>query len=405
MRIIAAQDKYKITLLVMWMTTLSQAAIALYLPAFPAISHALHISPVAIKNSIAIFLIGFGFSQIIYGPLSDRFGRKPILLLGIFIFCIGCVVNIFSHTQNVFLFARLLQGIGCGSLLTNGRSILRDCFSGRELASAASYASMGFAIGFGVSPIIGAYLSEYFGWRADFVFLLFLGTSLFLILWRLLPETSSKSERNVSSKIFFQKTLSDYKVIIKNRIFMQFLLGGLFAYVVVVAYNVMTPFLIQNVLGFSPSEYGWLAILVAIPYYTAASMNKKLVIKFGTEPIFALGALLIILSGIAMALTMIDHKILLIYIIIPMMLATFGQALIFSNSIAMALHNFSATTAGKASALFSSLQILLTGIFSAFMAILPDTTQLPLAVVVMTLGLLSGIVLWRQINAAASSGH
>jgi len=398
MEAIMPQDKYKITLLVMWMTTLGQAAITLYLPAFPAISYALHISPIAIKNSITIFLIGFGFSQIIYGPLSDRYGRKPILLLGILIFCIGCIVNLFSHTLNIFLFARLLQGIGCGSLLTNGRSILRDCFSGRELASAASYTSMGFAIGFGVSPIIGAYLSEYFGWRADFIFLLLVGISLFLILWRYLPETSLKSEKNVSSKIFFRETFVDYKLIIKNHFFMQFLMGGLFAYVVVVAYNVMTPFLIQNVLRFSASEYGWLAILVAIPYYTAATMNKILVVKFGTEPIFALGAFLIILSGVIMSVTMIDHKILLVYIIIPMMIATFGQALIFSNSIAMALHHFPAAKAGKASALFSSLQILLTGVFSAIMAILPDTTQMSLAIVVLSLGLLSMIVLWNQIK-------
>ena len=396
MKIITPHDKYKITLLVMWMTALGQAAIALYLPAFPVISTALNISPVAIKNSITIFLIGFGVSQIIYGPLSDRYGRKSILLAGIFIFCVGCFINLFAHTQNTFLFARLVQGIGCGSVLTNGRSILRDCFSGRELASAASYASMGFAIGFGASPIIGAYLSQYFGWQADFVFLLLAGASLFLILWRWLPETALTLEKSMGFRLFFKKTLIDYKIIVRNRIFLQFLLGGLFAYVVVVAYNVMTPFLIQNVLGYSASVYGWLAVLVAIPYYTAASMNRKLVLKFGTEPIFALGTLLIILSGIAMAISILGSKTYLAYIIVPMMVATFGQALIFSNSIAMALHNFPAATAGKASALFSSLQIVLTGALSAIMAILPDNTQLPLAIVVICLGVLSGVVLREQ---------
>lgn len=158
----------------------------------------------------------------------------------------------------------------------------------------------------------------------------------------------------------------------------------------------MTPFLVQNVLGYSASVYGWLAVLVAVPYYTAASINRKLVLKFGTEPIFALGVALIILSGITMAISMFGSKTYLAYIIVPMMVATFGQALIFSNSIAIALHHFPAATAGKASALFSRLQIVLTGALSAIMAILPDSTQLPLAIVVISLGVLLGIVLWEQ---------
>lgn len=382
----------------MWMTCLSQAAIALYLPALPIISDALNISPAAVKNSITIFLLGFGLSQIIYGPLSDRYGRKLMLLIGISIFCLGCFINLFAANKTIFLLARLLQGIGCGSLLTNGRSILRDCFSGRELASAASYTSMGFAIGFGVSPILGAYLASHLGWRADFGFLLFLGIVLFFILLRWLPETLAIEEVKIKFSDFLKTVLVDYKLIISNFIFLQFLLGGLFAYVVVVAYNVMTPFLIQEVLGFSPSTYGWLALLVAIPYYSAASANRYLVLKFGTGPVFAVGVLLILIAGIVMALTMLSGTIHLIYIILPMMVATFGQALIFANSIAMALHNFSAEKAGKASGLFSSLQIFLTSIFAAIMAVIPDNNQLSLAIILICLGSFSGMVLWKQMR-------
>ncbi|MEO8400354.1 MAG: multidrug effflux MFS transporter [Gammaproteobacteria bacterium] len=391
-------NKKKITLLVMWMTALSQAAMALYLPSFPAIAKALTMSPAAIKNSITIYLIGFGVSQIIYGPLSDRYGRKPILLLGILIFCLGCFINIIAKIQTVFLFARLLQGIGCGSILTNGRSILRDCFCGRDLASAASYASMGFAIGFGASPIIGAYLSQYLGWQADFIFLLLAGFSLIFILGCWLPETRVALDDKSGFQQFLKDTLDDYKIIISHRVFLQLLLGGLFAYAVIIAYNVMTPFLIQNILGYSASTYGWLAVIVAVPYYTAASVNRELVKKFGTGPIFALGALLIILSGAAMAITSLYAKIYLAYIIVPMMIATFGQALIFSNTIAMALHHFSAAIAGKASALFSSLQIIIIGVFSAVMAILPDNNQLPLALVIVCLGLLASVVLWKHLK-------
>jgi len=392
----------RIPLLIMLMTILGQASIALYLPAFLSIAQALHFSPSTIKNTVTIFLLGFGLSQLIYGPLSDRYGRKPLLLVGILIFCLGCVINIFSKTSPVFLLARLIQGLGVGATLTNGRAILKDCFSGRDLASKASYASMGFAIGFGVSPFIGAYLSHYFGWRTDFVFLLLAGLCLVWMLAKFLPETAPHLSVKTLILPLIKNTLTDYRFILSQLSFLQFLLGGVFAYTVFVAYNVMTPLLIQGALGFSENTYGQLALLVAIPYYSAASLNRKLVLKFGTGPVFALGSVLIILSGLLMLFSTWLHSngplIHLLYILVPMMGATFGQALIFSNSIAGALHPFSSELSGKASALFSGLQILLVSVFSALMAWIPDHTQLPLALIILLAGLFSGLALWTQIR-------
>lgn len=393
--------QYKITLIVMWMITLCQASVTLYLPAFPTISTALHITPVMVKNTIAIFFIGYGLSQIIYGPLSDRYGRKIILLIGICIFLLGCLMSILCTTEAIFVLSRLLQGIGCGSMLTNGRAILRDCFYGRELAAATSYTSMGFAIGFGASPVLGAYLLQYFGWKTDFIFLFFSGLLLIGIIWKWLPETSSQKNRNNFLSLGYN-TLSEYVFILHQPLFLRCLLAGLFAYTAVVAYNVMTPFLVQEVLGFSANTYGWLAVLVAIPYYTAASINRRLVLKFGVAPIVESGSWLVVLAGVGMAVTMLSTTTYLAFIIVPMMIATFGQALIFANSIAVALNNVETHSAGKASALISGLQIFLTGIFSAMMALLPDTTQLPLASVIILSGFLSGGILWKKL---ASSKH
>lgn len=383
----------KITWLAMWMTALGQAAVTLYLPAFPAITHQLNIDSTAVKTTLTIFLLGYGVSQFFYGPLSDRYGRKPALLVGIVIFSMGCFINIFAYTINLFLWARLLQGLGIGSVITIGRSILRDRFSGPDLSSAASYLSMGFAIGLGFSPIIGAYLQKYFDWRADFVFLFLIGIVFCLVIAKCLPETFTRAPDKPSIPQFLRRMVKEYKKIISDTVFIRFLLGGLFAYGVVIVYNVMTPFLIQNILGYSAEIYGWLAFLVAIPYYTAATINRKLVFKFGSGYIVGFGIALVIFSGLLMAVMTWHHQLSLLMIMIPIMIATFGQALVWPNAISGALQNFSEFP-GKASAMLSGLQMLLVSLLSAIMAILPDV-QLSLAAVLIGLGILSALVLGK----------
>ena len=187
--------------------------------------------------------------------------------------------------------------------------------------------------------------------------------------------------------------MTDYQLILSNLQFLKFLLGGFFAYSVVVAYNVMTPFLMQNILNISATNYGYLALLIGIPYYLASSYNKKLVLKFGIRPIFVLGYILVILAGIAMMILSFAKKPNLSYIMIPMMIATFGQAFIFSNTLSCALQQFSPKSGGKSSAIFSSLQMIMVSIFSAIIATLPNNNIWSLALVVTTLGVCCAIVL------------
>ncbi len=154
----------------------------------------------------------------------------------------------------------------------------------------------------------------------------------------------------------------------------------------------MTPFLIQNTFNVSTTNYGYLALLVGIPYYIASSYNKKLVLKFGIEPIFILGYGLIILAGTAMLILNFTTKPNLIYVMAPMMIATFGQAFIFSNTISGALQEFPSKSSGKASAIFSSIQMMMISLLSAIIATLPNN-MLSLALVISILGICCAITL------------
>jgi DHA1 family 2-module integral membrane pump EmrD-like MFS transporter len=386
----------KIVWTVMWLTVFCQAAMTIYLPAYPLIAGSLHINPDAVKTTLSVFLFGNGISQLAYGPLSERYGRKPLMLIGMAIFSAGCLLNTQAHTLFTFQMARLIQGIGSGCTIALCRAILRDRFQMRELASAASYLSMGFAIGLGFSPIIGAFLQNHFNWQADFYFLSIFGLLLLVATWYWLPETLVKKENDSTFNSFLMGTLRDYRMIIQDKLLWKFLVGGLFAYAVVITYNTMSPFLIQNVLGYSAVTFGWMSTLIAIPYYFAAITNRSLVLKIGSQPIFLGGNLVILFSGIFMLVMTLYFPIsLAITIMLPIMLATFGQGFIWPNAIAGAMQHTHGQP-GKTSAMFSSLQMTLISVVTTIIAYIPDNSPLFMGLVLIGLGILSGLILLKN---------
>lgn len=316
--------------------------------------------------------------------------------MGIAFFSLFCLVNLFAQTLTLFLIARFLQGVGCGSVITIGRAIYRDCFQGNELTSANSHLSMGFALGLGLSPIIGGYLQTYFHWQAGFIFLFLLGLALFIVLLKWLPETASRALAESSWQRLVEISLQRYREILSDLIFWEFLLGGVLAYSVVIAYNVMTPFLIQGVLGYSAEAYGWMSLCMAVFYFLAAYMNRSLVLRYHMGKIMGLGLVLIAIPAIALILGAFAAHNSLYVILIPMMVATFGQGLIFSNSISGTMHRYPHIP-GKASAMFSSLQMTLAGIISACMSLLPDKSPISLGVLLLILTILSVVFLRREI--------
>ena len=124
------------------MTTLSQAGLVLYTPAFSTMSNIFHVSATSIKFTLTAYLLGFGLSQLFYGPLSDRYGRRKILLVAMLIFCIGCAWTVFSNHYHGLVTSRVIQGVGAGGCMTLSRAILRDSFDGKDYLYAASFLSV-----------------------------------------------------------------------------------------------------------------------------------------------------------------------------------------------------------------------------------------------------------------------
>lgn len=381
----------------LWITTLGQASVALYLPALPGIAKELGISPALAGQSITAYIFGFGVSPFFYGPISDRVGRRPVLVFSLCLALVGYLINIGSDRIQLFILARLVQGLGCGGLLIVGRTIVRDVFEGRELSSAASYLSMGFSVGFGLSPVVGGLLVGHGSWRYNFVVLVALTLTLLVVAVRRMPETLDDGRVARSSDV--REVAKDYAAMLGNARFLRFTAGGFCAYGVVLAYNVMTPFLFQNAFGFSAKEYAYLAPLIGLPYFAAATVNRTLALRYGGTVVSRVGSALVVLAGVLLLVSTVVLTPSVPSVVVPMAIASFGQAFVFSNTISGAMQSFPPDRAGKASSLFSGMQMLLASGLSAVMAQLPNATPLALG------GVLFGLGVGAFLLLPKSTGH
>jgi len=160
-----------------------------YIPAFSGIARALGATPVQMQQTLSAYLFGFAVMNLFHGALADSFGRRPVVLWGIAIFTLSSLGCALSQTVGHLIFFRLAQGMSSGASMVVGRAIIRDMFPPDEAQRVMSQVTIYFGVAPAVAPIVGGLLLVHFGWHSVFIFLVLVGMALWLLSWRLLPET------------------------------------------------------------------------------------------------------------------------------------------------------------------------------------------------------------------------
>ena len=366
------------------LTMLGQGSLTLCIPSFPILASYFHVGAAIVKFSLTLFLLAYGVSQLLYGPLSDVYGRRKILIFGLLIMLFGSAATPLAHNFLFFNIARILQGFGAGATMVLIRASLRDVTSGSEYSKSMSFLSMGFAIGLGLFPLFGAFLTHWLSWHAVFVFLLVVVCLMLLAVINFYPETLSSDVG-----FNFTDTIQKYGKVVGSSIFWFFFGGGMCAYSIVLIYNVMTPFLVQQGMGWSAQAYGFLFIAIAFPYWLGSFCNSRMVTRFLPKIMVQAGLILIISAAAIMLFAAKLSSYLNIYVLIlPFMIAVFGQSLIWSNAMALALNSF-AQFSGVASSLFSCLQLLMSALINFVVIMIPDSSPVPVALCLGVFGILA----------------
>jgi DHA1 family 2-module integral membrane pump EmrD-like MFS transporter len=369
-------------LIILSLTTLAHVSADMYVPSLPAITQALATDSSTIQLTLSFYMLGFGLSQLIYGPLSDRIGRRKPIVFGVLLGVMGGMICALAPVAAVLIVGRFIQGVGIGVSNCVGRSLTRDVLSGTQLAKIGSHISMVNAVFLAMAPTLGGYIQTFIGWRATFIILVLYAFAVWMLVYYKLPETNLNLNPDATK---LNVMIRNYLILLRNKAFIGFTLCSGLAYAGLVAYLTVAPFLLQNIVGLTPVQFGWLAFLVAGSIFLSAFINSKLIVAKGIPAMMFYGACLMITAGILMLALALCGFLNTVVVMLPVAFFSMGAGLTFANAFAAAFHEFP-HMAGSAGALFGCIQILTGGLVSAIMAAVHATTQLPLAVILVVLG-------------------
>lgn len=387
------------TFFVLILIAIGQSSIDIYLPSLPTMVHALQTTDNLVKLTIAIFLLGFASSQLIYGPLSDFLGRRPVLLVGLTISTIGSILCAATSSIDIFLLARLLQGLGIGAASVLARAIMRDTFSGKDLMRVASYASMAWASVPILAPILGAYIQSYFEWRMNFMLLACASATLIGLAFYYLPETKVGTQ---SLKLDMRGVVRNYKTIITHKLFLGNVNVMMIVYGITITFSVVSPFLLQGDLKLSPIHYSWALFFVTLGFFSGSFLNSRLTKNYTAHQLIWCGFCALFISNLLMLSLAIAGMFSLSIILFPMFLIFFSMGLIYPNCIAGCLSPFP-DKAGSASAMYGFLVFIGGGAAGIIASHLSAKTQIPLSITIFIESLIGLFIFIKLILAKQSA--
>ena len=336
-----------ITVIVTALVAFGAISTDLYLPSVPAIGRQFEASAGSVPLTLSVFLVGFAVSQLVYGPLSDRFGRRPVLLAGLALYLAASLACAMADSLTFLIVARFCQAVGACAGVVLGRAIVRDLHEPAQAAKVLSYIATAMALAPALGPILGGYVEAWFGWRANFLILAAFGGLTWLACIALLPETNRRPNPEATR---LSRSLAIYRELAAHPLYRGYVLVCSFAYAGIFAFISGSSFLLIDVLGLPPERFGLCFAAVVAGYMIGAFASGRLTLRLGLERLVAVGAMIALVAGLlAAGLTLLAEPT-VIGLIGPVFLFLVGAGLMLPNAMAGAMGPFP-DRAGAASAL------------------------------------------------------
>ena len=352
-------------------------SVDMYLPGFPAIARDLKTDVATVEYTLTSYFIGFSLGQLMLGPILDRYGRKRPLMAGLFVYIAAAIGCVFSPTIHALIALRLALAMGCCVGMVGSSTVVRDLFTGREVARALSMMMTIFGVAPVIAPSIGGLVVATLGWRAIFAVLGAIALLVLIAVKAALPETR---EPDAAVSLKPTRVALNYLQVFKERTFVIYVLasalgsGGLFAYIT------GSPFVYMSLFGFSAAQYAWIFGGNGLAIIIGAQVNRAVLKKWDSARILlAVGTIQSTIGMLLFVGTLLGLLPTVVFLLL-VFLFLFCSGFIGSNAGALAILPFSRNV-GSASALMGSMLMVSAAVASWLVGYLDNGTAVPMTLV------------------------
>jgi len=288
-----------VVILLIGLTALAPLSIDMFLPSMPRMAEQFQAAPSKVQLAVTLFIIAMAVSQLLFGPVSDKYGRRKTMLVGVAAYAVVGAICGIATTVSLLVVGRVLQGFAAGSGPSVGRAVVRDVYGKERTAQVLATMTTVMALAPMLAPVLGGYLQVMFGWRSVFVVLTGMGALFFVAYVVLIPETNKMRDPEALNP---GRLISNILELLSNRLYLGNVLLMTMLFVGFFAFIANSSFVLIEILGVSPDVFGYCFGFVAFGFMCGAALSGRLVKRFASHWLIRVGAIICAVAGLSLGM-------------------------------------------------------------------------------------------------------